>query len=116
MRLVVLIVNNPDNLTAVLKKWLEIGVRGATVLESTGMGRELADVVPIFGGLRRLLSDDRSYSQTVLSVMKDELVPAAKEAALQICGDLRRPNSGLFFTVPVDDVTGLAPVGGVKGE
>lgn len=114
MKLLVLILNRTEHVTPVLKGWLDAGVSGATILDSTGMGRTLSDSVPIFGALKRLTNGDRPYSQTIIAVMPDSLIVEAKAVVNRVCGDLGRPGTGLMFTVPVDDAVGLAQSGDVN--
>lgn len=113
MKLLVLILNRTECVTPVLKAWLAEGISGATILDSTGMGRTLSDAVPIFGALRHLTNGERPYNKTIFSVMPDSLIPVAKAAVQKICGDLHQPGTGLMFTVPIDEAIGLAPTGDV---
>lgn len=113
MKLLVLILNRIEHVTPVLKAWLAEGISGATILDSTGMGRTLSETVPIFGALKHLTNGDGPYNKTIISVMPDSLVPAAKAVVQKICGDLGQPGTGLMFTVPIDEVIGLAPSGDV---
>ena len=52
MKLLILILNKVEKLEEVLEGFLEIGITGATVIESSGMGHILSEEVPIFVGLR----------------------------------------------------------------
>ena len=49
MHLLVAVINAPEKLDAILAGFVELGVRGATVLHSEGMGRVLSHDIP--GGL-----------------------------------------------------------------
>ena len=50
MKLVITFLNHPEDLDDVLAGFLEIGVTGATVIDSVGMGQILSHDVPIFAG------------------------------------------------------------------
>lgn len=113
MKLLVLILNRDEHVEPVLKGWLASGITGATILESTGMGRTLSDAVPIFGFLKHVTNGDRPHNKTIISVMPDDLIPAAKAVVDRICGDLRRPGTGLMFTVTIDEAIGMADNGDV---
>ena len=52
MTLLVFILNNPEVLEEVLEGYLEVGITGATVIDSLGMGHILATEVPIFAGFQ----------------------------------------------------------------
>ncbi len=106
MQLLVLILNREEKLEEVLTYFLESGVRGATVLESEGMGRILAQEVPIFAGFRDLFSPAKPANRTILSVVPDELVPELGEGIGEILGGWDEPGTGLLFTVPVSRAWG----------
>lgn len=110
MKLLVFVCNKPDKLDEILEGFLEIGVTGATVIDSLGMGHILATEVPIFAGFRSLLSGAGSYNKLVLSVIKEpEKVRAAMELIEEVCGPLEKPGVGIAFTISVEEVRGLMP-------
>ena len=110
MTLLVFICNKPDMLEEVLEGFLEIGVTGATVLDTIGMGQILSTEVPIFAGFRSMFRGASKVNKTILSVIDD---PAKVQEALHIINEifegLDAPGSGIVFTVPIDNVRGLAP-------
>lgn len=110
--LVVLIVDDPDNCPAILESWETLGVRGVTILESTGLGRlkrsGLRDDMPLMPSLRDILESNEEHHRTLLSVVDDEQkVDEMIAAAQKITGDLDRGNTGFLFVVPVLRVHGL---------
>jgi len=44
----------------------------------------------------------------ILIVLKDEDVPLVKDIIHSVAGDLRGPNTGIFFTVPVMNWEGVS--------
>lgn len=116
MQLLIAVVNQHEKLDDILAGFLELGITGATVIRSEGMGRVLSHDIPIFAGLQTLLARARPHNITIFSVIED---PARVERALallqDICGDLRSPATGIAFTLPVDRVVGLAPELGAEG-
>lgn len=109
MELLVCIVNRDDHLEAVLSGFLELGVSGATVVHSEGMGRVMRDL-PVFAGLQSMLSSSRAQNAMILSVIQTpELMDRAVEFVRSTCGNMEEPSSGILFTVPVNRVMGLAP-------
>jgi nitrogen regulatory protein PII len=110
--LVVLIVDNPDDCPHILDRWSESGVTGATILESTGMGRilraGLRDDIPLLPSLADFLDGRDEPHRTVLSVVEDqETVDKMVAAAQKIIGDLDDPHTGFLFVVPVVQAYGL---------
>jgi nitrogen regulatory protein P-II 1 len=110
VELLVCVISDPSAADEVLQGFVEIGVTGATVIDSYGMGKVLLQDIPIFAGFRSLLAGSGSYSKTIFSVIKDPSVVNQAVATIQrICGDFESPNTGIIFTVPVNRVVGLRP-------
>ena len=110
MQLLVAVINQEEKLDEILSGFLELGITGATIIASEGMGRVLSHDIPIFAGLQTLLARSRPQNQTIFSVIKeDEKVDGAIALLQEICGNLENPATGIAFTVPVTRVVGLAP-------
>jgi nitrogen regulatory protein PII len=110
--LVVLIVDDPDDCPDVLEAWQEIGVTGATILESSGLGRlkklGLRDDMPLMPKLADFLDVREEPHRTIFSVVEDEAtVDEMAKAAQRIIGDLDEPHTGFLFVVPVLKAYGL---------
>lgn len=110
--LVVIIIDNPDDCLRVLEAWREAGASGATIIESTGMGRlmgaGLRDDLPLIPNLSSFLGLREEPSLTLFSVVKDQAtVDAMVVAAQGIIGDLDQPNTGILFVLPVLQAHGL---------
>lgn len=110
--MVVLIVDDPEDCPAILEVWEKLGVRGVTILESTGLGRlkraGLRDDIPLMPSLRDLLESNEEHHRTLLSVVDDEgKVDEMISAAQKITGDLDGAHTGFLFVVPVLRVHGL---------
>lgn len=109
MHLLVAIINEEEKLDSLLAGFVDLGITGATVIQSEGMGRVLTEDVPIFAGLQSLVSRSRPQNQTVFSIMDSAKLDGALALLQTIVGDLNNPATGIAFTVPVDRVVGLAP-------
>jgi len=110
MQLLIAVINQEDRLDDILSGFLELGITGATIIESEGMGHVLSHDIPIFAGLQTLLSRSRPQNTTIFSVIdSDEKVEGAIALLQEICGDMDDPATGIVFTVPVNRVAGLAP-------
>jgi len=107
MELLVCVINDEEKLDTIMSGFLELGVTGATLIRSEGMGRLVSQALPVMAGLQSLSS--RPSNITVFSVIKDsETVAAAVDLIEGTLGDLQRPGTGIVFTVPVNHVSGLA--------
>jgi nitrogen regulatory protein P-II 1 len=109
MQLLVAVINHEECVDDILAGFVELGITGATLIESKGMGRVLAREVPIFAGLRSLNTRSRSANRTLFCVADDAKIEAAIALIQEIAGDLAAPGAGIVFTVPVGRVIGLAP-------
>lgn len=111
MKLLVLILNKTSYLEDILHKFNTIGIKGATVIDSMGVGRTIADHThtsfAMMYSLRKVIDGGRPYNKTILSVIDDELVEPAIKGVNEILGDLHQPGMGILFTVPLDNVVGL---------
>jgi nitrogen regulatory protein PII len=109
LRLLFYILNNPELLDEVLEVFLEMGLKGATVVDSVGMGRILAQDVPIFAGLRLFLPSSTPGNKTILTLVPEDIVDELIKEIERVCDSpLDQPGTGIAFTVPVDKVYGLA--------
>ncbi|HEX6536552.1 MAG TPA: P-II family nitrogen regulator [Gemmatimonadaceae bacterium] len=109
MQLLVAVINHVEQVDDILAGFVELGITGATIVNSEGMGHVLSHDVPIFAGLRSLTARSRPSNQTLLSVIDDEKVDAAITLIQEVCGSLDSPGAGIVFTLPVSRVVGLAP-------
>jgi len=116
MRLLVAVVHDPEKLDEILSGFLEIGITGATVLNSEGMGSLLSHDIPIFAGLQTLVSGSRPQNRLILSVISEDKVRPVFELLRDVSGNLDEPATGIAFTLPVDEVFGLAPELGGEGS
>ena len=110
MQLLVCVINDPSKVDEILEAFLEMGITGATIIDSFGMGCQLVQDVPIFAGFRNLLSGSSQYNKTIFSVIDDEeKLREAVRTVENIVGNLKSPSSGIIFTIPVNFVKGLKP-------
>jgi nitrogen regulatory protein PII len=110
VKLLVYVLNQQEKVDEILAGFIEIGLTGATIIDSVGMGRILAQEVPIFAGFQSLLSGSRPYNKTIMSVVdSDEKLADAIGLIEEICGPFNEPGSGIAFTLPLDAVYGLKP-------
>jgi len=109
MKLIVYVLIKVELLQMLLTKLADNKVSGATIIDSSGMGRELADVdeFSIFGSLRSLFNSNNRQTKTLLFVAKDEQVVTITSVIESVVGSLEGPDSGIIFSVPIDYVKGF---------
>lgn len=116
MRLLVAVINDAEKLDAILSGFIELGITGATILNSEGMGSLISQEIPIFAGLKTLISHSRPQNRMIFSVLPEEAVDGAIALLQEVVGSLDAPATGIAFTLPVERVVGLAPALGESGE
>ena len=60
MQLLIAVINHEERVDDILAGFVELGITGATIIPSKGMGRVLSSDVPIFAGLRSLSARSES--------------------------------------------------------
>jgi nitrogen regulatory protein PII len=107
MKLVTIVLNKIELLEDLLSAFLEIGVSGATVIDSVGMGRILSHDVPIFAGLRSAFPGTSPVNKTIFVVTDDAMLDDILTVIEDVCGDLTKPGTGLVFVVSVEHALGM---------
>lgn len=111
MQMLTFVLNNIDLLEDVISELNKAGINGATIIDSTGMGRLLYNSknenIPMFGSLRMILNNNRPFNKTIFTILKDSEVQIAINAIKSVVGDLSRPEAGILFTVPVNFIEGI---------
>ncbi len=88
----------------VLSAFLEIGVSGATVFDSVGMGHIISHNIPIFAGLREAFVGSNPRNKVILIVTEDHLVSTIADAVDEVCNQDERRASSFVITLPVDKI------------
>ncbi|MBC8492078.1 MAG: hypothetical protein H8D42_05915 [Candidatus Marinimicrobia bacterium] len=86
----------------ILNGLLELEVKGATIINSQGMGRTLASEFPIFAGLMNELKGSKPYNKTIFAAVDDINLPdRLQKILLEIDLDFTQPNTGVMFMLPI---------------
>lgn len=108
MKLLVFVLNKEEYTERVLEMFVELGVPGATIIDTVGMGRVLSQEIPIFAGFVDLMAGARPSNKTILTLVNDDAVEDIVKGIETVIGDLDQPGTGIIFTVPVDYFKGIA--------
>ncbi len=110
-KLMVLILSKVDTLPQILSEFMNAGIKGTTIVDCEGMLRAISDSdinpPPIFGSLRRYLNPERPKGKLLFTVLPEETITEAKNIVDKAVGGLDTPNTGICFTVPLDDILGI---------
>lgn len=111
MQMLIFVLNNVNHIEEIMNEFTKHGIKGATIIDSTGMAKVLHHhdhhEVPLFGSLKMLMNEQRPFNKTIFTVIKDEQVPVAVSAIKNVVGDLSKPDVGIVFTLPVSYVEGI---------
>lgn len=112
MNVLFIVLNESEYLDDILDSFIEIGVKGATIIDSQGMGSAITNSGrghdPFFGAIRSFLENSRPYNKTIFTVIEDEeVLENAIKTVKNIVGDINKPGVGLMFTVPVGNIYGM---------
>jgi nitrogen regulatory protein PII len=110
--MILLILDDINQCSAILEAWETQGVGGITILESTGLGRvkklSIRDDIPLMPSLSRLLQSREERHRTLFTVVEtEEMVDKVITATQEILGNLENPHNGVLFVLPVSRVVGL---------
>lgn len=109
MQVLVIVLNEMDYLDEILAKFIDIGVGGATILESQGMGSAIVNSeirsVPLFGFLKSILDEAHPYNKTIFTVIdNEELLQKTVYAIRELIGEEAGTGAGFMFTIPIDNI------------
>lgn len=105
----IFVLNKLDVMNFLLEDFMKAGIKGATIINSTGMAMTLAKLEGSFfaNSLRAIFDVDRDDNRTILAVIRDDQLEVARQVIIDVVGDLSKPNTGVLFTVPIDFVEGI---------
>ena len=109
MYALIIVLNAVDYLDDVLDGFVKLGISGATILDSQGMGSTIVNSeykhIQLFSSLNMLLSDSHPYSKTIFTVLENELMVEKAVTVVQEAVDgISSTGVGFMFTVPIGKV------------
>ena len=109
--LIVFVLNDPNQCKDMLDAWEGAGIRGITILESSGLGRVrrvgMRDDLPLMPSLNDLFKSTETHHRTLFTVVKTQTqVNAVIKATQSVVGDLEQEETGFLIVLPVSQVYG----------
>lgn len=102
MYLLIAVINDEDLLDELLTGWLDIGITGATVAETTDLLQLLSHHVPIFAGLRSLTTGGAQHNRTIFTAIDDnDIVDKAIAYLETLLKTTEKSHQGIYFVVPL---------------
>ncbi|MGI6776600.1 MAG: hypothetical protein ACOX7R_00805 [Acetivibrionales bacterium] len=113
MKLFVLILNRTEKLNDLMLTFAKEKICGATILDSTGMARELynskhqEEEISFLGSIRKyLIEGEHNKSKTILTVIREDQLETIIRITEEVVGDFSKPDTGVMFTIPLDFARG----------
>ncbi len=110
MYVLFIVLNQPEFLPDVLYKMKQLRIRGATVIDSMGATSISKEIyrIPMIGGFMKSIDGDTHSNKTVFSVIEreEQVEEAMEEIEKIIGGDMKQPNKGIMFVLPVTHMRG----------
>lgn len=114
MEVLFIVLNDLSYLDQIFAKFLELKVRGATILDSTGMARAVMDIeglnFMLSGPFQHSFSENDKKSKTIFTVIPDAAKAQEVIAEIrEIVEDSKKRVIGFMFTVPVSGIYPMKP-------
>ena len=113
MKVLFYVFNNPKYLDSVLSGLVKLNIKGGTVFDCSGMGREMARVhdhdefTSMFGGLRSLFGPDYKNTKALMLILTEDHIPEVIGVIENVVGNLESPETGILFTFNLDMTKGI---------
>ena len=102
MHLLIAVINNEELLDELITGWLDMGITGATVVETTDLLQLISHHIPIFAGFRSLTSGGMIHNKTLFTAIEDHKTLDKAVAYLEmICSRTEKPHQGVYFIAPL---------------
>ncbi len=102
MYLLIAVINNEELLDELVTGWLDMGITGATVAETTDVLQLISNHIPIFAGFRSLTSGGTIHNKTLFTAIENQETLDKAVAYLEmICARTGKPHQGVYFVTPL---------------
>ena len=82
--------------------WLDIGITGATVMESTDLLQLISHHIPIFAGFRSFAGTGIRHNKTLMiGIEKKPILDNAVEFLEGLCRKRNKLSQGVYFVAPL---------------
>jgi hypothetical protein len=111
--LILFVLHDSTCLDEILAAWEDAGVKGITILPSTGLARlrqksVLRDDLPLIPSYEDLVEHVENSNYTLFTIVKEEeMIDEVLSATQKITGDLNLPSTGILVVLPVLRAYGL---------
>ncbi len=107
MKLAVVFLNKIEYLEELLSLFLEIGLTGATVVDSVGMGHIISESIPIFAGLRKAFAGSSPNKKVIFAVTNEKVIQDMAKVIDGLGQDEEDQKPGFMISLSVESIFGL---------
>jgi hypothetical protein len=102
MYLLIAVINDETLLDELIMGWLDMGITGATVAETTDLLQLISYHIPIFAGFRALTSGGMRHNKTLFTAIEDqETLDKAVSFLESVTAASGKPHQGVYFVTPL---------------
>lgn len=114
MQILFIVLNDLSYLDRILEKFLELEVRGGTIIDSQGMAAAIMQNEGLHsllsGPFARSLQNDQKSSKTIFTVINEEEKAKRVIAEVQqVVANSKKQVIGFMFTMPVSGIYPMRP-------
>jgi PTS system nitrogen regulatory IIA component len=84
----------------ILEFFIQEGIEGATVLESSGMGQYISNI-PLFASFIGFMNEDKNRSRTIVAMIPEDRLTDIIEGIEEITGNLDKKEGAMIFALDV---------------
>ncbi len=119
MHMIMFVLDNPEKLDNILDAWEQIGIRGVTIVESTGIQRlrKKRARIPMRFAIEPMVFGGEEGNLTLFTMVEgSEMVQRCLQTTEEIVGNLDKPDTGILAAWPLSTIKGLPPVSAQGNE
>ena len=105
LKLFTIVLFEKQHMDDISQLFLERGISGASVTDSSGV-EDVLTRVPLFANFLDFLSERRGTSKTISTIVEESEIPALVEGIEEILGDLDTHTGAYVYTMDVDFLKG----------
>ena len=104
-KLLIIILYEQKYLEDILELFIELGIKGSTVIDSIGMGGILTKV-PLFADFINFLGQNKNYSKTILALVSESELSSIVKEVDELLGDLDKRGGAAIIALDVSFAKG----------
>jgi PTS system nitrogen regulatory IIA component len=99
-KLLIIVLYEQKFLEDILELFIELGIKGSTVIDSMGMGGILTKV-PLFADFINFLGQNKNYSKTILALVSESELSSVVKGVEEIMGNLDKRGGASILALDV---------------